>query len=202
MNVWEVYYFPCCQLSLSSPGWPCWFYYRAEDLSRYIVGILKPSTKESATIFSGGLVLDVGFLDRVLKMPITTVKSIPHSCRIAFSQALKTVLYKVIVQPGFVEAWICLLLLHRCTLQVFTPKNRQECMSRNRKSLQKSSILKALDTWGKMISSTRQLKICQTIPGQGPWNRVEASFRRRQHWVTPTSGSAFVRLQMSILPQQ
>ena len=44
---------------------------------------------------------------------------------------------------------MCLLLLPRCTLQVSRPKNRQECRSGNRKSLQQSSILKSLDTWGK-----------------------------------------------------
>ena len=79
--------------------------------SRYIVGILKPSNKESVTNALGGLVFDVALLDRVFKEPITTVKSIPHSCRLAFSQALKTALYKVIAQPGSVEAWMCLLLL-------------------------------------------------------------------------------------------
>ena len=44
---------------------------------------------------------------------------------------------------------MCLLLLPRCTLHVFRPKNRQECRSGNRKSLQQCSILKSLDTWGK-----------------------------------------------------
>nr|KAJ0205910.1 hypothetical protein LSAT_V11C500229180 [Lactuca sativa] len=76
----------------------------ADGSSRYIVSILKSSTKESATNVLGGLVFDVGLLDRVFKALITTV---------------------------------------------FRPKNRQECRSGNRKSLQQSSILKSLDTWGK-----------------------------------------------------
>ena len=93
--------------------------------------------------------LDTVLLDRVFKAPIVTVKSIPHSCRLAFSQALKTALYKVVAQPKSVEAWVRLFLLPRCTLQVVRPKNRQERRSGNRKALQQRSILNSLATWGK-----------------------------------------------------
>jgi hypothetical protein len=75
-------------------------------------------------------------LDEVLQVPIFTVKSIPHSCRLAFSQALKDVLYQVVDDPGSVGPWVRLLLLPRCTLQVFKPQTRQDRRSRNRKSLQ------------------------------------------------------------------
>ncbi|KAJ0847106.1 hypothetical protein HanRHA438_Chr15g0732401 [Helianthus annuus] len=93
--------------------------------------------------------LDAVLLDRVFKAPIVTVKSIPHSCRLAFSQALKTALYKVVAQPRSIEAWVRLFLLPRCTLQVVRPKNRQERRSENRKALQQRSILNFLATWGK-----------------------------------------------------
>ncbi|GJS87392.1 hypothetical protein Tco_0770028 [Tanacetum coccineum] len=45
-------------------------------------------------------------LDRVFKVPITTVKCISHGCRLAFSQALKTVLCKVVAQPDSIDAWV------------------------------------------------------------------------------------------------
>lgn len=48
--------------------------------------------------------LDVGLLDRVFKTHIVPVKSIPHNCQLAFSQALQTALYKDVTQPGFIEA--------------------------------------------------------------------------------------------------
>nr|GEU48387.1 putative reverse transcriptase domain-containing protein [Tanacetum cinerariifolium]GEU48392.1 putative reverse transcriptase domain-containing protein [Tanacetum cinerariifolium] len=68
-------------------------------MTRYIVVILNPSNKESGTEITKGLVLDAELLDRVFKVPITTVKCIPHGCRSAFSQALNTVLCKVVVRP-------------------------------------------------------------------------------------------------------
>ncbi|GKB85550.1 hypothetical protein Tco_0957822 [Tanacetum coccineum] len=107
----------------------------ADDMSGYIVGISKPSNKESDIEVCEGLALDAELLDRVFKLPITTVKSIPHGCRLAFSQALKTILYKV------------------CR-----PKNRQERRSENRKSLQQSSIFESLATWGKDDGITTLVK--------------------------------------------
>ena len=59
------------------------------------------------------------------------------------------VIYKVVAQPDSVDAWVRLLLFPRCTLQLCRPKNRHERRSGNRKSLQQSSILKSLATWGK-----------------------------------------------------
>ncbi|GKC77653.1 putative reverse transcriptase domain-containing protein [Tanacetum coccineum] len=118
-------------------------------MSGYIVGITKPSNKESVTEITEGLVFDAELLDCVFKVPIITVKCIPHGCRLAFSQALKTVLCKVVAQPVSIDAWVRLLLFPRCTLQVYRPKNRQERRSKNRISLQQSSILKSLAMWGK-----------------------------------------------------
>ena len=66
------------------------------DMSGYIVGISKPPNKEVETEITKGLVLDAELLDRVFKVPITTVKCIPHGCRLAFSQALRTILCKVV----------------------------------------------------------------------------------------------------------
>ncbi|PWA98187.1 villin/Gelsolin [Artemisia annua] len=121
----------------------------SNDMSGYIVGISNPSNKESETKVTEGLVLDTELLDCAFKVPITTVKSIPHGCRLAFYQALITALYKVVAQPDSVDAWVRLLLFPRCTLQLCRPKNRHERWSGNRKSLQQSSILKSLATWGK-----------------------------------------------------
>ncbi|GJU04921.1 hypothetical protein Tco_1121351 [Tanacetum coccineum] len=95
----------------------------ADDMSGYIVGISKPSNKESDIEVREGLALDAELLDHVFKLPITTVKSIPHGCRLAFSQALKTVLYKVVAQPDSVAAWVRLLLFPRCTFQLHGGKD-------------------------------------------------------------------------------
>ncbi|GJR41782.1 hypothetical protein Tco_1309885 [Tanacetum coccineum] len=98
----------------------------SDDMGGYIIGISKPSNKEPGTEITEGLDLDAKLLNRVFKVPITTVKCIPHGCRLAFSQALKTALCKVVTQPDSVDAWVRLLLFPRCTLQVYKPKNRQE----------------------------------------------------------------------------
>ncbi|XP_076951801.1 uncharacterized protein LOC143625320 [Bidens hawaiensis] len=76
----------------------------------------------------------------------------------AFSQALKTTLYKVVAQPDSVDAYVRLLLLPRCTLQVFRPKNRHESRSRNRKAMQHHSIMSSLATWGKVDGITMLIK--------------------------------------------
>ncbi|KAJ0558889.1 hypothetical protein HanIR_Chr07g0341341 [Helianthus annuus] len=122
---------------------------RDNDIDSYIIGISRPSPKGHVTSVHESFMLDTVLLDRVFKAPIVTVKSIPHSCRLAFSQALKTALYKVVAQPRSIEAWVRLFLLPRCTLQVVRPKNRQERRSGNRKALQQRSILNSLVTWGK-----------------------------------------------------
>ncbi|KAD5317971.1 hypothetical protein E3N88_17917 [Mikania micrantha] len=78
------------------------------DTEEFIVGISKPHTgKEVVSL--GGLVVDDGLLNRVFSLPITTVKSIPPSCRMAFSQALTAALGKVAATPDSVEAWVRIL---------------------------------------------------------------------------------------------
>lgn len=117
-----------------------------DRVSGHIIGIVKPSIIVPKTNDHESFVLDVVLLDRVFKAPIVTVKSIPHGCRMAFSQALKTTLYEVVAHPGSIGAWVKLLLLPRCTLQVFKPTNRQESRSGNRKAAQNRSILSSLAT--------------------------------------------------------
>ncbi|KAK2368828.1 hypothetical protein QL285_081995 [Trifolium repens] len=52
-----------------------------EGVESHIVGILKPSTKNPDTLnVKDGLVLDANLLERILHVPILTVKSIPHTC--------------------------------------------------------------------------------------------------------------------------
>ncbi|GJX86078.1 hypothetical protein Tco_0336852 [Tanacetum coccineum] len=82
----------------------------SDDMSGHIVGISKPSNKEPEKEITKGLVLDVELLDRVFKVPITTVKCIPHGCRLAFSQTLKTLLCKLVAQPDSVNAWVSYIL--------------------------------------------------------------------------------------------
>ena len=72
---------------------------------------------------------------------------IKASCRLPFSRALKEALYKVVVEPSSIGAWVQLLLLPRCTLQVVKPQNRRDRRSGNRKSLQQHHILECLATW-------------------------------------------------------
>ncbi|KAD4386157.1 hypothetical protein E3N88_26326 [Mikania micrantha] len=117
------------------------------DTEEFIVGISKPHTGRDV-VHVGGLVMDDGLLDHVFSLPITTVKSIPPSCRMAFYHALTAALGKVAATPGSVEAWVRLLLLPRCILRVFRPSNRQEHGSGNRKSLQCQSICRPLAAWG------------------------------------------------------
>nr|GEW13701.1 hypothetical protein [Tanacetum cinerariifolium] len=101
------------------------FKWVAGDVEEFIVGIARPYVRREMVPL-GGVVLDDVLLDRVFSLPIMTVKSIPHSCRMAFSHALTTALGKVAATPTSVEAWIKLLLLPRCTLRVFRPSNSQE----------------------------------------------------------------------------
>jgi hypothetical protein len=119
-----------------------------EEVESHIIGISKSSLREP-DVLSGKeeLVLDAMLLAKVLQAPNSTVKSIPHGCRLAFSQILKDVLYKVVAEPNSVSAWIRLLLFPRCTLQVVKPQNRRDRRSGNRKSLQKHHILSCLATW-------------------------------------------------------
>ncbi|PWA51118.1 hypothetical protein CTI12_AA466510 [Artemisia annua] len=93
-----------------------------------VVGIPKPCrpSVDMATNLSGVMPVDVGLLERVLSLPIKTVKSIPPNCRLAFVQVLTSTLRRVVGAPGSVDAWVKLLLLPRCTLRVVSPSCRQE----------------------------------------------------------------------------
>ncbi|GJU92464.1 putative reverse transcriptase domain-containing protein [Tanacetum coccineum] len=147
-----------------------------DDMRGYIVVISKPSNKDPGTEITEGLVLDAELLDRVFKVPVTTVKCIPHGCRLAFSQALKAALCKVVAQPDSVDAWVRLLLFPRCTLQVYIPKNRQERRSGNRKSLQQSSILKSLATWENDDGIAMQVKSILDGSALGSFSQVGGDF--------------------------
>ncbi|KAJ0809109.1 hypothetical protein HanPI659440_Chr01g0011031 [Helianthus annuus] len=83
-----------------------------------VEGISRPYPNVHVTNVHESFVLDFVLLNRVFKAPIVTVKSIPCSCCLTFSQVLKTTLYKVVAQPRSIEAWVRLFILPRCTLQV------------------------------------------------------------------------------------
>ena len=103
------------------------------EVGSHIMHIVKPSRKGSVAIAAKeGMVVDARLLDEVLQVPIFTVKSIPHSFRLAFFQALKDALYQVVDDLGSVGPWVRLLLLPRCTLQVFKPQTMQDRRSGNR----------------------------------------------------------------------
>lgn len=87
-----------------------------DGMSGHIIDISKPTSIGHETVLHEGMALDAVLLDYVFKAPITTVKSISHSCRMAFSQALQSALNKVVAHPESVESWVRLLLLPRCTL--------------------------------------------------------------------------------------
>ena len=77
------------------------------EVKSHIVHILKPSRKVSDDIVAkDGLVLDARLLEEVLQVYIITVKSIPHSCHLAFSHTLKDALYHVVADPGSVGPWV------------------------------------------------------------------------------------------------
>ncbi|GJR26184.1 putative reverse transcriptase domain-containing protein [Tanacetum coccineum] len=123
------------------------FKWVAGDVEEIILGIVRPQVRREVVPLRG-VVVDEVLLDRVFSLPITTVKSILHSCRMAFSHALPAALGKVAATPTSIEAWVKLLLLLRCMLRVFRPSNRRERRSGNRKSLQCHSIQRALAVWG------------------------------------------------------
>ena len=105
------------------PGGLIMFIYRADDMSGHIVGIPKLPPNELEADLNDGLVLDAQLLDHVFKLHTTTIKSIPHKCRMVFSHALKTTLFKVVAHLGSIEAWVSLLILPMYTLQLFRSKN-------------------------------------------------------------------------------
>ncbi|GKE10046.1 hypothetical protein Tco_1413597, partial [Tanacetum coccineum] len=137
---------------------------------------VEETLKEFGTEITKGLVLDAELLDRVFKVPITAVKCIPHGCRLAFSQALKITLCKVVAQPDYVDAWVRLLLFPRCALQVYRPKNRQKLRFENRKSLQQSSILKSLATCGKDDGIATLVKSILDGSASGSFGQVRGDF--------------------------
>uniref|UniRef100_A0A251SLN7 Putative reverse transcriptase domain-containing protein n=1 Tax=Helianthus annuus TaxID=4232 RepID=A0A251SLN7_HELAN len=117
------------------------------DEQGFIVGITRPGV-ENVDISSKELGVDIALLDRVLSLPIKSVKSIPLSCRMAFAQILTAALDKVVAMPDSVEAWVRLLILPRCTLRVFKPAGRRDKRSGNRKMGQCLSIQRSLAKWG------------------------------------------------------
>ncbi|GJW55637.1 hypothetical protein Tco_0099722 [Tanacetum coccineum] len=83
------------------------FKWVAGDVEEFIVGIVRPQVRREVVPL-GGVVVDEVLLDRVFSLPITTVKSIPHSCRMAFSHALAAALGLLTVRSaGLVTGSLC-----------------------------------------------------------------------------------------------
>ena len=85
MDMWGLHEASCPESFRSPPGGLIKFIDGTGDMSMHIVGIPKPLPNEPKADLNDGLVMDAQLLDRVFKLPITTVKSIPHNCRMAFS---------------------------------------------------------------------------------------------------------------------
>ncbi|XP_026456110.1 uncharacterized protein LOC113357059 isoform X3 [Papaver somniferum] len=104
--------------------------------------------------------LNVEILNMMLQRQIPTTVSIPSHCRLHFSRALKSALDFVLANPMNIAAWIRLLLLPICTLNLYEPHSSSEERSGTRKKLQTAAINKALLVWREpagCISLVQQL---------------------------------------------
>lgn len=68
-----------------------------------------------------GVLLSTDLLNVIFQRQFTTVKCIPHQCRLSFSREVKHCLDRVIASPGNIFMWIQILLLPFCTLTLFRP---------------------------------------------------------------------------------
>lgn len=60
---------------------------------------------------SGDFVLDEKLVDHVFRTPFNIVKSIPRTCRLVFSCALKSILFDVATNHSSMKPWVPLILL-------------------------------------------------------------------------------------------
>lgn len=89
--------------------------------------IVKPSIIDNDNLDANeGIVFEARLVEQVFITLIFNVNNIPLKCCLDFSHTLKDVLLKVVVEPRSVGAWVQLLLLPRCTLQVVKPYNRKD----------------------------------------------------------------------------
>lgn len=103
------------------------------------------STHDYASEYSAEIGLTLELLDMVFQRRITTVSSIPPSCRLFFSRTLKSALDTVITSPGDIHAWLQLSLLPTYTLDLYIPKCSSDGRSGTRKKLQIAEINQSLN---------------------------------------------------------
>lgn len=96
----------------------------------------------------------------VFQKRFTTIASIPPPCGLNFSRTLKAALDKVLTNPKELSAWLHLLMLPICTLNLYMPKCSKEERSGVRKKLQMDSINQALVRWKK---SNRCINIIEQL---------------------------------------
>lgn len=94
-------------------------------------------------------ILTIELLDLLFQRQIPTTVSIPPPCRLQFSRTQKASLDNVIANPLHLCAWLHLLLLPVCTLNLYMPKSSIEERSGTRKKLQIAAINQALVTWNE-----------------------------------------------------
>ncbi|MFS7990267.1 putative transmembrane protein TauE [Helianthus anomalus] len=118
---------------------------------------------------------EVPILDYDLALLFQPMLMLGITLGVALSVVFPYWLITVVATPESVEAWVRLLLLPRCTLQIFRPSNRQERRSGNMKSLQCLSIQRALAAWGNgdgfaelILSLFAELSEVVTRPNEPP----------------------------------
>lgn len=124
-----------------------------------IHGVVKPPYNASSSYATNtdsnpldapdAVLLTMEMLDRVMRKHITTIISIPPPCRLQFSQTLKAALDNVISKPMHLDAWLQLLLLPVCTLNLYVPKYSSEERSGNRRKLQVAAINQDFMLWNE-----------------------------------------------------
>lgn len=127
-----------------------------------IHGTAKPlassNLSEESTPTNAAIDLTVDLLNLIFQKQVRTIASIPHQCRLQFSRTPKSALDKVILQPANLHAWLQLLLLPICILNIYIPKCSTEERSSNRKRLQVAAINQAIQTWNEPNGCSRMIQ--------------------------------------------
>ncbi|XP_026457446.1 uncharacterized protein LOC113358136 [Papaver somniferum] len=153
-----------------------------------IHGVTKPhidalsNNMESGSTYTNdasvGLTLDM--LDTVFQRRITTIASIPPPCRLQFSRTLKAALDKVLAKPGDLQAWIQLLFLPTCTLNLYAPKCPIDERSGTRKKLQIAAINQNLSVWREPSGCAALVQQLLSLSKQSKANRKPTNKKKRK----------------------
>lgn len=143
--------------------------------------------------------LTVEMLDLIFQRQVGTTVSIPPPCRLQFSRTLKASLDKVLDKPVDVEAWMRLLLLPTCTLNLYTPKSSVEERSGTRKKLQITAINQALAAWNEPQGCFRLVQNLLDLILTHNVNRLQKGRRRMLTWRLVGGNSVQANIQMQFV---